>query len=455
MSNLQASINYAHDHQNHFLETLKELLRIPSVSTDPEMKPAIQKAAYWVAAYLIKLGIEKVQVIPTNGHPIVYGEYLKSGKDKPTVLVYGHYDVQPAEPLELWTTGAFEPTIRENALFARGASDMKGQVMASLFAIESVMSQGQCPVNLKFLIEGEEEIGSPSLASFLEKNIEMLKSTVALNTDTGMIAEDVPTIAYGLRGLAFFEIRVYGPERDLHSGVFGGVVENPANALCKLVGEMHDEHGKITLPGFYDKVASLSEEERKQLARLPMDDDGYLRQTGSPAVWGEPGFTSTERIGARPTLDVNGMFSGFTGKGSKTIIPSWAMAKISMRLVPNQDPEEVYGQLNSYMKQNAPKTIRWEIIKMNGSPACFTDRESPATQALAKSLEEVWGKKPVFKREGGSVPIVSDMQKILNIQSVLTGFGLPNDNIHAPNEKLHLPTWFRGIDALIHFFYYL
>lgn len=453
MSDLEKSINYAHENQGRYLETLKEILRIPSISTDPEKSPDIQRAATWISKYLTKLGIEKVQIFQTDRHPIVYGEYLKSSPDKPTILVYGHYDVQPAEPLDLWTTPAFDPAVRDNCLFARGASDMKGQVMACLFAIESIMSQGSFPVNLKFLIEGEEEIGSPSLATFLEQHKELLKCTVALNADTGMIAEDVPTIVYGLRGLAFFEIRVQGPERDLHSGVFGGIVQNPANALAKLIGGMQDDSGKITLPGFYDSVVPPAEEERKQLALLPMDDKDYLQQTGAPALWGEAGFTSTERIGVRPTLDVNGFLSGFTGKGSKTIIPGWAMAKISMRLVPNQDPEEVYNQLYAYLEKNAPKSIRWEITKMSGSPACFTDRESKATKALYQALEKVWGKKPVFKREGGSVPIVSDMQNILNVQSVLTGFGLPDDNIHAPNEKLHLPTWYRGIDALINFFY--
>lgn len=455
MTNLHASIDFAHANQNRFLDTLKEFIRIPSISTDPEMKQEIQNAANWVADYLRKLGIEHVEVFQTGCHPIVYGDYLKNGDGKPTILVYGHYDVQPAEPLELWESDAFEPTIRKNALYARGASDMKGQIMACLFAIESILDQGQFPINLKFIIEGEEEIGSPSISSFLKENKKLLACTAALNADTGMIAADVPTIVYSLRGLAYFEIRVYGPERDLHSGVFGGIVQNPANLLGKLIGGMQDDSGRITLPGFYDSVVQLTDAERKQLALLPMSDKDFLRQTGAPALWGEAGYTSIERIGARPTLDVNGMLSGFTGKGSKTIIPSWAMAKISMRLVPNQDPDEVYEQLNSYMKQNAPKTIRWEIIKMSGSPACFIDRESNITQALARSLEKVWGKKPVFKREGGSVPIVLDMQRLLNIESVLTGFGLPDDNIHAPNEKLHLPTWYRGIDALIHFFHSL
>lgn len=453
MSTLQASIDYAHKNQNRFLETLKEFIRIPSISTDPEMKQEIQNAANWIADYLCKLGIEHVQVFQTACHPIVYGDYLKNGDDKPTILVYGHYDVQPAEPLELWESNAFEPTIRHNALFARGASDMKGQIMACLFAIESIMNQSQFPVNLKFIVEGEEEIGSPSMASFLKENKKLLACTTALNADTGMIAEDVPTIVYGLRGLAYFEIRVYGPERDLHSGVFGGIVQNPANMLGKLIGGMQDELGRITLPGFYDSVVPLKDEEKEKLAKLPMNDEDFLRQTGAPALFGESGYTSIERIGARPTLDVNGMLSGFTGKGSKTIIPSWAMAKVSMRLVPDQNPDQVYEQLDAYMKQNAPKTIRWEIVKMSGSPACFIDRENRITQALARSLEEVWGKKPVFKREGGSVPIVSDMKRLLNIESVLTGFGLPDDNIHAPNEKLHLPTWYRGIDALIHFFH--
>ncbi len=449
------AVDYFHTHQEKFFNQLIDFLKIPSISTDEESKKSILKAADWVASELSNLTIGNVKVLPTGGHPVVYGDYLKAGKDKPTVLIYGHYDVQPADPLDLWESGAFEPSRRGDHLFARGASDMKGQIVACLAAIESIIKSGVFPVNIKFLFEGEEEIGSPHLVNFLENNKNLLSSTVALNPDTGMIAPDIPTIVYSLRGLAYFELRVIGPAHDLHSGVFGGIINNPANALCRLIAGMHDDDGRITLPGFYDSVLPISAEEKAELARLPLDDTYYLTQTGAVEVHGEKGYTSTERVGARPTLDVNGLLSGFTGKGSKTVIPSWAMAKLSMRLVPNQNPETVHKQLLSYLEKHAPTSIRWELIKMAGGPASMADPNNPATQALFRALETVWGKRPVYKREGGSVPIVSDMQEILNIPSVLTGFGLPDDNIHAPNEKLHLPTWYRGIESLIHFFYNL
>jgi acetylornithine deacetylase/succinyl-diaminopimelate desuccinylase-like protein len=453
--NRKIAVDYFHAHQEKFLDQLIGFLKIPSISTDEESKKSILSAANWVAEELSHLKIENVKVLPTEGHPVVYGDYLKAGKEKPTVLIYGHYDVQPADPIDLWESGAFAPSQRGEHLFARGASDMKGQIVACLAAVESIVKSDVLPVNIKFLIEGEEEIGSPNLAKFLENNKDLLSSTVALNPDTGMIAPDIPTIVYGLRGLAYFELRVIGPAHDLHSGVFGGIINNPANALCGLIAGMHDKEGKITLPGFYDSVLPISKEEKAELARLPLDDTYYLTQTGAPEVYGEKGYTSTERVGARPTLDVNGFLSGFTGKGSKTVIPSWAMAKLSMRLVPNQNPETVYQQLIAYLEKHAPTSIRWELIKMGSGPASMADRNHPATQALFRALETVWGKRPVYKREGGSVPIVSDMQEILNIPSVLTGFGLPDDNIHAPNEKLHLPTWYRGIESLIHFFYNL
>ena len=331
---------------------------------------------------------------------------------------------------------------------------MKGQIIATLSALEAIKeTSGTYPVNLKFLIEGEEEIGSPSLPAFMEANKELLACDAALNPDAGMIAPDVPTIVYALRGLAYFELRVYGPSSDLHSGLYGGVVHNPAQALCELIAGMHDNQGRVTLPGYYDSVRELSAQERQELARLPMDEVYYQGQTGVPQVWGEAGFSPIERVGARPTLEVNGLYSGFIGKGSKTVLPAYAMAKISMRLVPDQDPAEVHQQLRRFLEERAPKTVRWELTAMQGGTASISDLNHPATQALAAALETVWGKRPVYKREGGSVPVVAEMQKLLSVESVLTGFGLPDDNLHAPNEKLHLPTWYKGIDALVHFFY--
>jgi len=451
---LSQAINYAHENRTRFYDELKEFCTIPSVSTDPNAKSAMMEAASWVANQLREFGIEKVQIFETAGHPVVYGESLKA-PGKPTVLIYGHYDVQPPDPLELWQSGPFEPSQRGDHLFARGVTDMKGQVLASLKSIESIAKTGDLPVNVKFMIEGEEEIGSPSLDNFMKSHKDMLGCDVALNPDSGMIAPEFPCITYALRGLAYFELRVQGPAMDLHSGVFGGGVLNPANALAKLIAGMHDDQGRITLPSFYDKVVPLSQEERDELTRLPINDDVLKQLTGVPAVFGEAGFTSVERIGARPTLDVNGIQSGFTGEGSKTVLPAKAMAKISMRLVPDQDPDEVHQQLLAYLEANAPDGIRWEVFKMAGGPASISSRDSQAVQAMAAAMETIWGKRPIFKREGGSVPVVISFQKILGIETVNTGFAMPTDNMHSPNEMLHIPTLWKGIDAFIHFFYNL
>jgi len=450
-----SALNYAIENQTRFLEELCNFLMIPSISTNPEQKKEMQLAAEWVAEKLRSCALTNVQIFPTDGHPVVYGESLSMQSDAQTVLIYGHYDVQPPDPLELWESGPFEPDRRGENLFARGATDMKGQVMATINAIEAIIRTGNLPVNVKFLIEGEEEIGSPNLGKFIANNKDLLACDFALNPDTGLLGKDLPTITYALRGLAYFEIRVFGPDHDLHSGIFGGIVHNPAQALCELIAGMHDEQGRIMLPGYYDKVRPIDEEERADLARLVMDEEFYLKQTGAPAIWGEAGYSPVERTGARPTLEVNGILSGFSGEGSKTVLPAWAMAKISMRLVPDQDPEDVYKQLQLYMKNNAPNTIRYEIIKMVGSPATISDRDSSGVKALDQAMEAVWGKRPVFKREGGSVPVVGMFQEILGVESVNCGFSLPDDNFHSPNEKLNLPTWYRGIDTLIHFFFNL
>ena len=448
---LTAALSYAQEHKDQILDELIEFVSIPSVSTDPEKKTEMQRAAQWVANQMHSLGFENVKILPTARHPVVYGESLKAGSDKPTVLIYGHYDVQPAEPLELWGTPPFEPTQHGENLYGRGASDMKGQVVASLKAVEAYAHTGDLPINVKFIIEGEEEIGSPNLEKFLAENKDMLSSDFAINPDTGMIDADTPTITYGLRGLAYFELRVTGPEHDLHSGIFGGAVHNPAQVLCELIAGMHDENGRVTLPGYYDSVRSLDDEERAELARLPLDETFYLEQTGAPELFGETGYTAYERVGARPTLEVNGLLSGFTGEGSKTVLPAKAMAKISMRLVPDQNPDEVYKQFKRYLEENAPPTIRWELEDINQGDAAITDCNMPGVVALSQAMEATWGKKPVYKREGGSVPVVAQMQKILGIESVLTGFGLPGDNLHAPNEKIHLPTFFNGIDTFIRY----
>ncbi len=454
-ASLNEALQVAHSQKEAFFDRLCALLAIPSISTDPAHNADMQAAAQWLATELADMGFSNATVFSTEKHPVVFAEWLGAGSTAPTVLIYGHYDVQPVEPLELWHTKPFEATLRGENLYARGASDMKGQILATLSAIRSILATGPLPVNVKYILEGEEEIGSPSLAKFLNDHKELLASSLALNPDAGMIAADVPTIVYGLRGMAYFELRVFGPAHDLHSGLYGGVVRNPAIVLADLISGMHDSEGRVTLPGFYDCVQPISQAEHQALASLPMDEDFYLKNTGATGLWGEAGYLPVERVGARPTLDVNGILAGFTGEGSKTVIPAWAMAKISMRLVPDQDPEQVHRQLLTYLSQKTPASIRWELTEMSGGPASVTDIHGPGTQALSKSMQAVWGKAPVFKREGGSIPVVADMQKILGIDSVLTGFGLPDDNLHAPNEKLHLPTWYRGIDALIHFVFNL
>jgi acetylornithine deacetylase/succinyl-diaminopimelate desuccinylase-like protein len=450
-----AAIRYVQEHREQFLDELKEFASIPSVSTDPQHQADMRRCAEWVADRLRASGMGRVEVFSTTGHPVVYGESLSVGPNAPTVLIYGHYDVQPPDPLDLWQSGPFVPTLRGENLYARGASDNKGQMMTAIKAVEAAARATGLPANVKFFIEGEEEIGSPSLGEFIAGHKEMLACDFCLNPDAGMISADLPTITYALRGIAYFELRVYGPAHDLHSGLFGGVVHNPAQALCELIAAMHDGQGRVALPGFYDKVRPLDDQERAELARLPIGEDFYLQGTDAPALWGEQGYSPVERTGARPTLEVNGLLAGFTGEGSKTVIPAWAMAKISMRLVPDQDPDEVHQQLLRYLETNAPPTVRWKVIPLVGGPASICDRHSPGVRALSQALETVWGKRPVFKREGGSIPVVAQMQKLLGVDSVLTGFGLPDDNVHAPNEKLHLPTWYRGMEAIVHFLYNL
>lgn len=449
------AIEFSKQNYNRFVNELNTFLSIPSISTDPERKDDMQKAANFLVDALNKLSFDQASIFETKRHPIVFGEKSSTRPNAMTVLIYGHYDVQPVDPLELWKSDPFSPHIRENYLYARGVSDMKGQIWAALKALESIQSIDPLPVNIKCIFEGEEEIGSPNLDGWIAEHLDLLACDVVLNPDTGMLAKDIPTIVYGLRGLAYFEIKVFGPAHDLHSGLYGGVVHNPANAICELIAGMHDQDGRITLPGFYNRVLPISSEERKQFERLPLGDEIFMQQTGVDSLWGEKGYTAAERVGARPTLDVNGLYSGFIGEGSKTVIPAWAMAKISMRLVPDQEPIEIRESFIKYIDDHIPAGLRWEFKEHSSNKASISDRNSPPVTALAKAQETVWGVPPVFKREGGSVPVVLTMQKLLGVDSVLTGFGLPDDNIHAPNERLLLPTWQRGIETLIHFFYNL
>jgi len=453
--NRDAALAYAKENKDRFLDELIELVKIPSISTEPKYKNDVKAAADWAAAKLKNIGMENIQILETGGHPVVFAENHSAGESAPTVTIYGHYDVQPSDPDELWKSPAFEPVVKGDRLYGRGASDMKGQVMASIHAVDAVMKSGGLPVNVKFFLEGEEEVGSINLSAFIDKHKELLACDFALNPDGGMLREDLPTIVYALRGLVYLEIRMTGPEHDLHSGMYGGTVINPANELARLIGTMHDEQGRVTIPGFYNKVRELDEDERKELARQPKDPAFYMEQTGSPALWGEKGYTPFEQASARPTLDVNGFLSGFIGEGSKTVLPSKSMAKVSMRLVPDQDPAEIKALFEKYLKDNARPGVTWEVIDHSMTPPSISERDSAGIQALAKGLENVWGVKPVFSRVGGSIPVVADMQSKMGVESVLTGFGLPDDNLHAPNEKLSLPTWYKGIDALIHFFYNL
>ena len=451
----QKALEFIQDHKNQSLEKMKELISIPSVSTDPERAGDIKEAAEWLRKELESLGMTRVEIHPTPRHPIVYAENLSAGKDRPTVLIYGHYDVQPEDPIEDWNTDPFTPTEKGENLFARGATDMKGQIIATFSAIDAIHQTGQLPVNVKFLIEGEEEIGGSYLETFIKDNTELLACNFFLNPDTGMQAPDLPTITYALRGIAYFELRVQGPKHDMHSGTFGGAIHNPAQVMTDLLSGLHDKKGRVTLKGFYDRVIPLGEEEREELSKLPIKEEFYLQQGGVKALWGEEGYTPVERTGARPTLEINGLYSGFIEEGQKTVLPAYAMAKVSCRLVADQDPVEVYEQFKAYLEENAPETVTWELTQMSKDFPSLSDRKSKWIEAYVKAAEAAWGKRPIFKREGGSVPVVVHVQQSLGVDSVNIGFGLPSDNMHGPNEKIHLPTFYKGIEALVHFFFNL
>ncbi len=451
MSERESAIEWSRTHQDAALDDLKAILRIPSISTLPEYSPEIERAAKWFSDTLRNLGCESVETIQTDGHPVVYAEWLKADPGCPTILVYGHYDVQPPEPLEEWESEPFDPQIRGENLYARGASDMKGQIVAFLKAVEAIQSTSQLPVNLKFMLEGEEEVGSPNLTGYIRKYKENLTSTVCLNCDSGIMDPDMPSLTYTLRGLAYFELRLQGAKSDLHSGLFGGAIDNPANVLCDLIAGMRDKHGRVTLPGFYDDVRPLTDEERQEMVTKP--DSWWLEQTGVPVLFGEDDYTAAERATARPTLDVNGLLSGFTGEGSKTVLPAKAMAKLSMRLVPDQDPAKIKKAVDDYLSKNAPPTVSWELEDLSSCHPSISERDSASVRAATRAFEAVWGKKPVFQRQGGSVPVVGIIQELLGVESLIMGFGLPDDNLHAPNEKQHIPTFYRGIETYIHYLF--
>lgn len=450
MSRTQQAIQEFENTEIEKMRTFNAFLQIPSVSADPEMKPHMLEAAEFLKAYFEKLGMDEIRIYPTNLHPVVFAEKYSSVPGAKTLLIYGHYDVQPPDPLDSWTTPAFEPTIRDDYLFARGSSDMKGQILATIFALESVLKTGDLPVNIKFILEGEEEIGSPSLDGFIHDHADLLKCDMILNPDAGMINKDSPTIVYGLRGLVYFEVRIDGPKMDLHSGLFGGNVANPANVLAKIIAQLHNPDGSVAIPGFYDHVRPLNEEERQKISMNPTSEADFLKVTGAIAVAGEQGYSILERQGARPTLDVNGLYAGFIGEGAKTIIPAYAKAKISCRLVPDQDHVEIYKLAENYIRSLVPPTVSISFIKHSGGPSYLAD-DAPGLPNLIQAFKETWQKDVVFKREGGSIPVATVMQQILGVKSILTGFGLPDDAIHSPNEHLHLPTWRKGIRAYIRF----
>lgn len=442
---------YIQTNQDRFLAELFELLRIPSVSADSRHKADVRKAADYIVQKLKDAGADKVELCETKGHPIVYGEKMVDPK-LPTVLVYGHYDVQPPDPLELWNTPPFEPTVRDGKIYARGACDDKGQMYMHIKAFEILVKHNLLSSNVKFMIEGEEEVGSDNLGTFVKENKEKLKADVILISDTSIISLDQPSITAGLRGLSYMEVEVTGPNRDLHSGVYGGAVANPANVLSKMIASLHDENGRVTIPHFYDNVAELSHADRNALNKAPFDLEEYKKELGIDAIAGETGYTTLERTGTRPTLDVNGIWGGYTGEGAKTVLPSKASAKISMRLVPNQRPDEITELFTKHFISIAPKTVKVKVTAHHGGEPAVTPTDSKAFKAAAKAFEEVWGKTPIPTRDGGSIPIVALFKKELGLDTVLMGFGLDTDALHSPNEHYGIKNFLIGIETIVAFY---
>jgi acetylornithine deacetylase/succinyl-diaminopimelate desuccinylase-like protein len=439
---------YFDKHGDRFLEDLKAVLRIPSISTEDRYRDDVRRCAEHIALHLRDLGMNGVEVIASDGHPIVYAEWM-GAPGKPTALIYGHYDVQPVEPLELWKSAPFEPEVRNGNLHARGAVDDKGQVYMHLKAIEGYMKvHGGLPINVKLLIEGEEENGSDALYPFIEANRDKLACDVIVVSDTAMLGPDQPALTYGLRGLLYTQIEVTGPASDLHSGHFGGAVANPGNALAQIVASLKDSAGRVTVPGFYDDVRPLSDEERAAMKAAPFDEKAYLAEAGAPEPFGEKGFTTLERISARPTLDVNGMWGGYQGEGSKTVLPSRFAAKVSMRLVPDQDPRTLFTMFERHVKKLTPPGVTVKVRNLHHGAPFITDPNHPMLEAARRALARVWAKPPAMMREGGSIPIMTAMQKAFDVPFIIMGFGLDDDNVHAPNEKFSLTSYFGGIRSV-------
>lgn len=444
---MQTVIDHIQTHRDHYVAELKTLLAIPSISALPEHAPDVRRCAEWLGGEMQRIGLENVRLVETPGHPVVYADWLHA-EGAPTVLFYGHYDVQPVDPVDLWESPPFEATVRDGEIYARGAADDKGQVFMHLKAIEAYLKQtARLPVNIKLVIEGEEEVGSVHLDDFVRENRDLLAADVVVVSDSAMFDRDVPSICYSLRGLVYFQLDVRGTASDLHSGVFGGAVANPAMVLAQVLAQARDRGGRIKIPGFYDDVAPLTEEERAAWARLPFNEKKYRKDLGAPKLFGESGYTTLERVWARPTFEVNGILSGFTGEGAKTVIPATAMAKISMRLVPDQDPDRIAAAFDAWLSKVMPKTVTYALTRMHGGRPWITAYDNAFVQAAGRAIEQGFGKAPVFCREGGSIPVVSTFKDLLGLPAVLFGVGLPDENAHAPNERLDLGNFHNGIVA--------
>lgn len=447
---MEAWKQYQQDNKERFLEELLALLRVPSISAKPENKEDMKACAELVKQSLLDAGAQKAEVYSTPGHPIVYGEIMTDAS-KPTVLVYGHYDVQPVEPLELWDTPPFEPTIKDGKIYGRGTADDKGQFYMHVKALETMVKTDSVPTNIKFLIEGEEEVGSNNLATFMEENKELLKADVVLISDTSILSLETPSIDTGVRGLSYIEVEVTGPNRDLHSGVYGGAVANPITILAQMIASLHDENNHITIPGFYDDVQQLTDEERAILNKAPFDADEYKNDLGIKTLWGEEGYTTLERTGIRPTLELNGIWGGYIGEGSKTVLPAKANAKISARLVPNQDHEKITELLKNHLESIAPEYVTVKVSPHHGGNPYVTPIDSDEYKAAEKALEHAFGKTPIPLRGGGSIPITSLFESILNCKTIFLGFGLDSDNLHSPNEKYNIDNYYKGIETIPYF----
>lgn len=448
---MEAIKKYQSEHRDRFLNELLDFLRIPSISADPAYQGDVKRAAEFLSEQMISAGIDNVEIIPTKGHPIIYGDKIVSD-DAPTVLVYGHYDVQPPDPLDLWDSPPFEPVIKDDKIYARGACDDKGQLYMHVKAFESMHQAGQVKCNIKFMFEGEEEVGSDNLGPFISEYKERLTCDVVVVSDTSIIANDVPSITVGLRGLSYVEVEVTGPNKDLHSGVYGGAVANPVNVLCEMIASLKDENKHITIPGFYDDVEIVSEADRKKMNEAPFDLNEYKDILDIDEIEGEKGYTTLERTSIRPTLDVNGIWGGYIGEGAKTVLPSKASAKISMRLVPNQDPDKITELFTKHFESIAPPSVKVKVAPHHGGQPAVTPTDTDEYRAAAKAMEITFGQEPIPQRSGGSIPIVALFENILGVKTVLMGFGLDTDDIHSPNEHYGLFNFFKGIETIPHFY---